>query len=342
MSSPSTTLDTSASVANPAAVAKPARSPANAHHVLSFVHQYGIIIAFFLLCGVLSFTSEYFLTTKNIVNVLRQTSINGILALGMTMVILTRGIDLSVGSVLALSGIVSASLVHGADAMPATVAVLAGLGVGLGCGLVNGFVVARLGVPPFVATLGMLSVARGLTYIYSDGMPIANLSDSFLWLGQGRLFEVPIPVFILAGVFIALWVLLNKTTFGRYIYAVGGSEKSAKTAGIGTKKVLVATYALAGMLAGLGGLILTARTTTGLPQAGQSYELDAIAAVVIGGTSLAGGVGTVRGTLFGALIIGVINNGLDLMGVSSFYQQVVKGVIIVCAVLLDPARRTRD
>ncbi len=309
---------------------------------INFVYDYGIIIAFFVLCAALAFSNEYFFTTKNILNVLRQTSINGILAMGMTLVILTRGIDLSVGSVLALSGIVTASLVHGPDPMPAFLAVAAGLGVGLACGLVNGVVISRLNVPPFVATLGMLSVARGLTYIYSDGMPIAGLSKGFLWLGQGQMLGVPVPVYIFAGVFIALWVLLNKTTFGRYIYAVGGSEKSAKTAGIGTRSILVSAYALAGMLAGLGGLILTARTTTGLPQAGVSYELDAIAAVVIGGTSLSGGIGTVRGTLFGALIIGVINNGLDLMGVSSFYQQVVKGVIIVCAVLLDPARRTRD
>lgn len=322
--------------------AAPVRNRAKSQHVMNFIYQYGIIIAFVLLCVTLAVSNEYFFTTKNIVNVLRQTSINGILALGMTLVILTRGIDLSVGSVLALSGIITASLVHGPDPMPAALAMTAGLAVGLACGTINGLVVARLGVPPFVATLGMLSVARGLTYIYSDGMPIAGLSESFLWLGQGRLFTIPIPVFFFAGVFILLWILLNKTTFGRYIYAVGGSEKSAKTAGIGTRKVLVSAYALAGMLAGLGGLILTARTTTGLPQAGQSYELDAIAAVVIGGTSLSGGVGTVRGTLFGALIIGVINNGLDLMGVSSFYQQVVKGVIIVCAVLLDPARRSRD
>ncbi len=326
----------------PSAAAPPGYPAPKSMRWMNFVYDYGIIIAFVLLCAVLAVSNEYFFTAKNIVNVLRQTSINGILALGMTLVILTRGIDLSVGSVLALSGIITASLVHGPDPMPAALAVAAGLGVGLACGTVNGLVIARLGVPPFVATLGMLSVARGLTYIYSDGMPIAGLSQSFLWIGQGRLFNIPIPVFFFAGVFILLWVLLNKTTFGRYIYAVGGSEKSAKTAGIGTKKVLVSAYALAGMLAGLGGLILTARTTTGLPQAGVSYELDAIAAVVIGGTSLSGGIGTVRGTLFGALIIGVINNGLDLMGVSSFYQQVVKGVIIVCAVLLDPARRSRD
>ncbi|AHF90489.1 sugar ABC transporter permease [Opitutaceae bacterium TAV5] len=334
---------TTASTAASPSSASASASPGSKRRMLaSFLQQYGIIIAFFLLCIILTFTSEYFLTTKNILNVLRQTSINGILAMGMTLVVLTKGIDLSVGSVLALAGIVAASLSTGDNPQPALVAVSAGIGVGLACGLVNGLVVARLAVPPFVATLGMLSVARGLTYIYSDGMPIGNLSSPFLALGQERIFGVPVPVYIFALVFVCLWVLLNKTTFGRYIYAVGGNEKSARTAGIGTRKIIVSVYALAGLLAGLSGLVLTARTTAGLPQAGMSYELDAIAAVVIGGTSLNGGVGTVRGTLFGALIIGVINNGLDLMGVSSFYQQVVKGCIIVCAVLLDPARRTRD
>jgi putative xylitol transport system permease protein len=173
-------------------------------------------------------------------------------------------------------------------------------------------------------------------------MPIPNLSKNFLWIGQGDIAGIPIPIFFFLGVFVVLWVVLNKTTYGRYVYAVGGNEKSAKTAGIATKTIIVSVYILCGICAALGGLILTARTTSGLPQAGVSYELDAIAAVVIGGTSLSGGVGTIHGTLIGALIIGVINNGLDLLGVSSFYQQVVKGVIIIVAVLLDTARHARD
>jgi putative xylitol transport system permease protein len=173
-------------------------------------------------------------------------------------------------------------------------------------------------------------------------MPIPNLSQNFLWIGQGDIAGIPIPIFFFLGVFVVLWIVLNKTTYGRYVYAVGGNEKSAKTAGIATKTIIVSVYVLGGILAALGGLILTARTTSGLPQAGVSYELDAIAAVVIGGTSLSGGVGTIQGTLIGALIIGVINNGLDLLGVSSFYQQVVKGVIIITAVLLDTARHARD
>jgi putative xylitol transport system permease protein len=319
-----------------------ARPHLSSKAVVTFLQQYGIILAFLVLCVALTFLNEYFLTPKNILNIVRQTSINGILALGMTLVILTGGIDLSVGSSLALAGIVAASMVRGVHAENAWLAAGVGLAVGAAVGAVNGLLVARLSIPPFVATLGMLSICRGLTYIYSNGMPIPNLSKDFLWIGQGDIGGIPIPIFFFLGVFIILWVVLNKTTYGRYIYAVGGNEKSAKTAGIGTKGIILSAYVLCGILAALGGLILTARTTSGLPQAGVSYELDAIAAVVIGGTSLSGGVGTIHGTLIGALIIGVINNGLDLLGVSSFYQQVVKGVIIIIAVLLDTARHARD
>ncbi len=310
--------------------------------IVAFLLRYGIFLAFVILCVTLTFLNEYFLTPKNLLNIVRQTSINGILALGQTLVVLTRGIDLSVGSTLALAGIVAASMVRGVHAENAALAVAAGLAVGAGVGMVNGLLVARLAVPPFVATLGMLSIGRGLTFIYSNGMPIPNLSQNFLWIGQGDLAGIPIPIFFFLGAFIVLGGILNKTTYGRYIYAVGGNEKSAKTAGIATKAIIVSVYVLCGILAALGGLILTARTTSGLPQAGSSYELDAIAAVVIGGTSLNGGVGTIQGTLIGALIIGVINNGLDLLGVSSFYQQVVKGVIIIIAVLLDSARHARE
>jgi putative xylitol transport system permease protein len=310
--------------------------------IVAFLLQYGIILAFVILCVILAFLNEYFLTPKNILNIVRQTSINGILALGETLVVLTQGIDLSVGSTLALAGIVAASMVRGAHADNAALAAAAGLAAGAGVGIVNGLLVARLAVPPFVATLGMLSIGRGLTFIYSNGMPIPNLSQKFLWIGQGDIAGIPIPIFFFLGAFIVLWVVLNKTTYGRYIYAVGGNEKSAKTAGIATKGIIISVYVLCGISAALGGLILTARTTSGLPQAGSSYELDAIAAVVIGGTSLNGGVGTIQGTLIGALIIGVINNGLDLLGVSSFYQQVVKGAIIIIAVLLDSARHARE
>ncbi len=304
--------------------------------------RYGIVIAFFALCAALSLLNPYFLTPLNITNVLRQASINGILAIGQTFVILTGGIDLSVGSLLAVCGILGASLVTGANPGNPLAAVALGIGVGLGLGMVNGALVARLRVPPFVATLGMLSVARGLTFIANDGMPVPRLAPDFLKLGQGFIVGIPVPVVLFGTTALVAWAVLRFTTYGRYVYATGGNERSARTSGVGTRKVIFSVYAISGALAGLSGMVLAARTTSALPQAGLSYELDAIAAVVIGGTSLTGGVGSVVGTLFGALIIAVINNGLDLMGVSSYYQQVIKGAIIVLAVLLDTSRRGRD
>ena len=306
-----------------------------------FIADYGIVIAFVALCLVLSFASENFLTWPNWVNILRQTSINGILAIGMTYVILTKGIDLSVGSILALSGLVAASFVTGGEPQSVFIAIMIGLAVGIALGSVYGFVVSWLSVPPFVVTLGMLSIARGFTFIYNDGMPIAGLSPQFRFIGQGMLGGIPVPVIILAVTFLVFWFVLRYTTFGRYVYAVGGNEKSAKTSGINTRFIIFAAYAISGFLSALAGMILAARTTSALPQAGVAYELDAIAAVVIGGTSLSGGVGTLTGTLIGALIIGVINNGLDMLGVSSYYQQVIKGTIIVAAVLLDVSRKKK-
>lgn len=315
------------------------RATPSARSFMNLLGDYGIVVAFVVLCGALSLANENFMTWGNWVNVLRQTSINGLLAIGMTFVILTGGIDLSVGSLLAVSAMVTGSLVTGEQPSSLWLAIPAGLLAGTALGAVNGLVVARLAVPPFVMTLGMLSVARGLTFIYSDGMPIANLSSEFRFLGQGMLGGLPVPVLVLAVTFALFWFVLNYTTFGRYIYAVGGNLKSAKTSGVQTRLVLFSAYLISGLLAALAGLILTARTTSALPQAGVAYELDAIAAVVIGGTSLNGGVGKLTGTLIGALIIGVINNGLDLMGVSSYYQQVIKGAIIVAAVLIDVSRK---
>lgn len=307
-----------------------------------FVSKYGIIIAFFVLCAALAMISPYFLTTNNIINVLRQTSINGILALGMTFVILTRGIDLSVGSMVACAAMVAASFATGVGNTAVFAPIVLGLGVGLALGSINGMMIARFAIPPFVMTLGMLSMARGITYIYNDGMPISNLNPSFRFIGQGELLGIPMPVVLFLSVFLICWAVLKFTTYGRYIYAVGGNPKAARTSGIRVRWILFSVYAISGLLCGLAGLLLSARTSAALPQAGVAYELDAIAAVVIGGTSLAGGVGTVVGTLFGALIIGVLNNGLDLLGVSSFYQQVVKGAIIVLAVMLDRSRLSRD
>ncbi|TBA89713.1 ABC transporter permease [Rhizobium ruizarguesonis] len=309
------------------------------------IQEYGIFLAFLLLVVVLSFSNEFFLTGGNISNVLLQTSINGVLAIGMTFVILTRGIDLSVGSVVALAGIVSASFsttsataaIAGAP-YPVAIGLAVGILVGVACGAISGAIVSRFSVPAFVATLGMLSAARGLTLIYGGGRPVPALTPAFRWIGTGDVFGIPAPVIILAVVFAASWWILSRTRFGRYIYAVGGNPHAAKTSGIDIGRIRFIVYVISGGLAGLAGMLLSARTGSALPQAGIAYELDAIAAVVIGGTSLSGGVGRVTGTLIGALIIGVMNNGLDLMGIQSYYQQVLKGALIVGAVMLDQKR----
>ncbi len=307
---------------------------------LTIASRYGIVIAFVAIFLALSLLNEYFLTVGNLSNVLLQTSINGILAIGMTFVILAAGVDLSVGSVLALAGMVAASFV-GEDALTPNLwlALGAGLAVSVACGALSGALIAGFKLPAFVVTLGMLSAARGAVQIWNDGMPVAGLDPAFLYIGEGRLFGIPLPVLIFLSLFLIGWWILRYTRFGRYVYAVGGNEKSAKTSGISTRLILASVYSICGLCAGIAGIVLTARTTSALTQSGIGYELDAIAAVVIGGTSLSGGVGSLTGTLFGALIIGVINNGLDLLGVSSYYQQVIKGIVIVCAVLLDTLSR---
>ena len=311
----------------------------------ALIQEYGIFIAFLILAAILSVSNEFFLTPGNISNVLLQTSINGVLAVGMTFVILTGGIDLSVGSVVALAGIVSASFattsstaaIYGAP-YPVSIALVVGVAVGVVCGALSGLIVSYFSVPAFVTTLGMLSAARGLTLIYGGGRPVPALTPEFRWIGTGHVLGVPAPVMILAIVFGLAWWTLTRTRFGRYIYAVGGNAHAAKTSGIDVVRIRFAVYVISAGLAGLAGMLLSARTGSALPQAGIAYELDAIAAVVIGGTSLSGGVGRITGTLIGALIIGVMNNGLDLMGIQSYYQQVLKGALIVGAVMLDQKR----
>ncbi len=312
----------------------------------SLAQRYGILIVLVVCCIFLSVASEYFLTPRNIINVLRQVSINGILAIGMTFVILMRGIDLSVGSVVALAGVVAASLATtSSTAMvaggpyPVAIALLSGVGVGAACGAFSGAVVSRFNVPAFVATLGMLSAARGLTLIYAGGKPVPALTPEFRWIGTGDILGIPLPVILLALVFLLSWLILSYTRFGRHIYAAGGNPQAAKVSGINVSRIQLIVYMISGMLSGLAGMILAARTGSALTQAGIAYELDAIAAVVIGGTSLSGGVGKVTGTLIGALLIGVMNNGLDLMGVASYYQQVIKGMLIVAAVMLDQSKK---
>ena len=339
------------------AITDPQPSPGAAHEAtrtnggraIAFLQAYGILIALILVCVALTLSNEYFLTTRNLVNVLRQTSINGILAIGLTFVILARGIDLSVGSVVALAGVVAASLASTSSTgmvaggpFPVVLAFVAGIVVGGLAGAVSGAVVARFNVPAFVATLGMLSAARGLTLLYTDGRPIPSLTDAFRWIGTGDVLGVPMPVVIFAAVFLVAWFVLSQTRFGRHVYAAGGNPHAALVSGVNVTRIRFAVFVISGALAGLAGMVLAARTGSALPQAGVAYELDAIAAVVIGGTSLAGGVGRVTGTVVGALLIGVVNNGLDLLGVESYYQLVIKGTLIVAAVMLDQTRNRRD
>jgi ribose transport system permease protein len=301
------------------------------------LRRYGMVVAFALLVIILSLLSDSFLTARNILNVARQVSINAIIAAGMTFVILTGGIDLSVGSVLAFTGAVMAGLLSAGR--PVAVAIAAGLGVGVVLGLVNGLVVSRGKVQPFIATLAMLTIARGATLVYTDGRPITGLPDSFVWLGAGELGSIPVPVLIMAVVFMACYFVLTQTVLGRYTYAIGGNEEAARLSGVNVAFYKTLVYVFSGVLTAISAIILTARLNSAQPTAGIAFELDAIAAVVLGGTTLAGGEGGIGGTLVGAFIIGVLNNGLNLLNVSSFYQQVVKGIVILLAVLLD--RRLR-
>ncbi|MCX6889349.1 MAG: ABC transporter permease [Verrucomicrobia bacterium] len=299
----------------------------------NLIHRFGLLLVILLVGMGLSLATDTFLSVANFTNVARQISINGILAVGVTFVLLTAGVDLSLGSVVALSGVACATFAHPGE-HTVFVPIAIGLLTGAACGLLNGVLVTRGGVAPFIVTLGMMTIARGLALIFSGGRPVADMSNEMTALA-GDIWGIPIPVLCFAGVALAAWFFLQNFRLGRHIYAVGGNENAARAAGVPVERVKLFAYGLCGLLTGLAGVVLAARITTGQPNAGQAYELDAIAAVVIGGTSLAGGVGTITGTLLGVLLIGVINNGLDLMGVSSYYQAVIKGVIIVGAVWLD-------
>jgi ribose/xylose/arabinose/galactoside ABC-type transport system permease subunit len=296
--------------------------------------QLGLAIALAILMAALSIAKPNFLTVANLVNLVRQISINGILATGVTFVLLTGGVDLSLGSVVALAGVVAACFAHPDQSV--FVGVLAGVAAGTLCGAVNGWVVARGRIAPFVVTLGMMTAARGLALLISGGKPVSNLSTAFTRIGGGDVVSVPVPIVIFFAVAVLAHIFLNNTRLGRYVYAAGGNRNAALASGVNVSGIKIIAYTLCGTLAGLAGVVLASRITTGQPNAGIGYELDAIAAVVIGGTSLNGGVGGVGGTILGALLIGVLNNGMDLLNVSSYYQQVLKGLIIVGAVWLDP------
>jgi ribose transport system permease protein len=306
------------------------------------------VAALAVMVAALSVATDRFLTVDNGVNVLRQISINLCLSIGMTLVILSGGIDLSVGSVLALAGAVAAGLLKdGVTLAPLGVvlqftpfgAVAAGIGTGAVLGACNGLAITRLRIPPFVATLGMLSIARGLTRLWTGGHPIAGLGPQFGYLGVGQPWGVPMPAAIAFALAAMLAFVLRRTRFGRHLYAVGGNERAAALSGLNVRRIKLAVYTLGGALAGVAGLLFTARLDAAEPNAGFSYELDSIAAVVIGGTSLSGGRGAIFGTVLGCLIIGVLNNGLVLLKVSPDWQLVVKGLVIVAAVAIDRASR---
>jgi ribose transport system permease protein len=310
----------------------------------SVLARFQSLIALVLMCIILSFLSDKFLTVDNTWNVMRQISVNICISVGMTLVILTAGIDLSVGSILALCGAITAGLLKNGIEIPAsnlyvgfTVfgAILIGILTGSGLGFFNGWAITRFKVPPFVATLAMLTMARGLTMLWTKGFPITGLGEQFAFIGTGWLLGIPMPVWISAFVVLIAIIITNKTRLGRYIYAIGGNESASILSGINIKRIKIIVYAIAGALAAVGGIIVTSRLDSAQPNAGLTYELDSIAAVVIGGTSLSGGRGTVMGTVQGALIIGVLNNGLVLMNVSPFWQQVIKGLVILLAVIID-------
>ncbi|EHU4846777.1 ribose ABC transporter permease [Vibrio vulnificus] len=295
------------------------------------------LIALLFLIVVVSFLNPNFFTVDNILNILRQTSVNAIIAVGMTLVILTAGIDLSVGSVLALCGAFAASLV--AMEVPVFIAVPTALLAGAALGAISGVIIAKGKVQAFIATLVTMTLLRGVTMVYTDGRPIStgftDTADAFAWFGTGYALGIPVLVWLMVIVFAAAWYLLNHTRFGRYVYALGGNESATRLSGINVDKVKIGVYAICGLLAALAGIIVTSRLSSAQPTAGMGYELDAIAAVVLGGTSLMGGKGRIMGTLIGALIIGFLNNALNLLDVSSYYQMIAKAAVILLAVMVD-------
>lgn len=303
--------------------------------LLHYGRQFGTLIGLLGLIITLWILTPYFLTISNLLNVAQQTSINAIIAVGMTFVIITAGIDLSVGSIVAFSGVVLASALQAAIPLP--IAILIGLAVGAFCGLVNGMLITYGRLPPFISTLGMMSVARGAALLYTGGRPISGFSSGFRYLATGEILHIPVPVIIMVLVYVIAHVVLTRTKLGRYAYAIGGNEEAAQLSGVNVRFFKTMVYGLSGMMAGLASIILTARLNSAQPIAGIMYELDAIAATVIGGTSLMGGEGRIVGTLIGALIMGVLRNGLNLLGVSSFVQQTVIGSVIIIAVLMDMA-----
>jgi inositol transport system permease protein len=334
-------------MANPGVITanKPAKPPQTSHQISRVFSKYGIFLIFAVMVLGASLLSPAFLSSTNLINIVRQMSVVGLIALGVTGIIVSAGIDLSSGSVVGLTAVVAASLAQSPDNtasfypglhLPLIVPVVAACLVGALVGLINGSLIAKTRIPPFIATLGTFTAIRGVANLYTSGRPISDLTDDYDFIGQGDVFGVPVPIIILVVMAVVTHILYAHTKFGKYIYAIGGNEQAARVSGINAARYKMLIYVYASFLAGLAGVVVSSRIGSGQPGLGVGYELDAIAAAVIGGTSLsAGGIGTVAGTIVGALIIGVLNNTLDLMNVSAFWQQIVKGCIIVGAVILD-------
>lgn len=299
----------------------------------------GIIIGFLILCAIFAWLNPAFLRVDNLLDIALQSSITAVLAIGMTLVIITAGIDLSVGSVLALSAYLTADLMARGVAIP--LAILAGLACGLLAGAFNGLLITKGQLPPFIVTLGTMSLLRGLVLIYSQGAPVYGVPPEFKALIAGRILGVPMPVLIAAVIAILAWLTLQYTPFGQQVIAIGGNEEAARLSGINVQRRLISVYMISGVLAGVGALILTARLGAAEPISGAGYELNAIAAAVMGGASLAGGQGSILGTVIGALIMGSLQNGLTLNNVPAFYQQVAVGAVIIVAVFVDQWRRRK-
>jgi len=299
-----------------------------------FLHQYGILIVLGIMVVIMSFLSPRFLTISNFFNISRQISVMAIVAVGMTFVILSAGIDLSVGSIVAVTGIMISFFVQKAD-LSILIAVMGGLLISLVVGLTNGILIAKVKIPFFIVTLATMVIGRGICFIITGGFPISQLGESFQKVGRGYISFFPVPVLIMLMVYLVAYVILHHTSFGRYVYAIGGNEEASKLVGLSVDRIKIFIYGICGLTSGIGALILTSRMNSGDPNMGTGMELDAIAATVIGGTSITGGKGWIWGTLIGAYIMGILNNGLNMLNVSAYYQMAVKGLVILIAVRLQ-------
>ena len=303
--------------------------------------EFGIYLVLVVMIIFLSFMSKTFFTTSNFLNILRQVSINGILAMGMTLILITGGIDLSVGSVLALAGVLGATFAHPEPAFPLIVPLAVGIGAGILCGCISGLLVSRTTISPFIVTMGMTSVARGLALLYTNGRPVTGQSAAFTFLGRGVVGPVTFPVILFVLICVLSIILLHRSRLGKYIFAVGGNENAAMVSGISVQKIKFFVYVYGGALCGLAGLLLASRTNAATPNAGEGYELDAIAAAVIGGCSLNGGQGSILGVFIGAAILGVIRNGFVLLSIPSSWQSITIGIVLVIACTLDQIQSKR-